>query len=220
MIESVFISRNLEFTQDIQKYCNLRGILLTSKSLIEFEALEFTVPKEKYDVIFFNSPKSVEFFLKKHVPTQQIIACMGQGTRKKLLEFNLIPEFVGNSSSNPNSVFSQFKLWVGSKKVLVPTGNLSRHLIKNFVRNEQLIFSEIYKTTHHKIRLPFFDVYIFSSPSNLDSFFEANNSIPKNARIISWGKSTSAAIERRKLAPHFELINSSQKEIINILSKL
>ena len=220
MIESVFISRNLKEISKLEEFCKKNEIPLTATSLIQFKKLPFALPKDNFDVIFFNSPRSVEFFYQKYEFDSTQIACMGEGTAKKLIDLNIPVDFIGQLSSKPNLVFTEFKKWLRNKKVLSPIGNKSLMTLREYIPNHQISFVQIYETQNKPIKLPSFDLYIFSSPSNLDSFFQSKNLTKKNAKIISWGSSTTSAMLDKNLFPDFELKNSSEQEILDILSNL
>ena len=61
-----------------------------------------------------------------------------------------------------------------------------------------------------------FDYYVFTSPSNLEGYL-ALNSLPKNAKVIAWGKTTEKACFKNSITPCYTLENATEKELVGKL---
>lgn len=219
MIKSIFISRD---NFNCQKMYELKHtkVHLYAFSLIEFLPVDFSLGDEAFDVVFFNSPRCIEFFLSKTSIANIQVACMGQGTLNHLRKYNLSADYVGTESSNPEKIFSEFSQWLGNRKVMVPHGDKSRLSIKKHVPSHQIQTKLIYKTVYRENFVPSCDIYIFSSSSNVEAFFSAKNSIKNYSKIVSWGKSTTHALKQRGIQPTQELNLGREDEIYDIVSNL
>jgi hypothetical protein len=69
--------------------------------MISFVGLDFKV-EESFDVVFFSSPRSVQFFLEKHKLSGQIlIGCVGSATADELAKWGLKAAFIGSNAGHP-----------------------------------------------------------------------------------------------------------------------
>jgi uroporphyrinogen-III synthase len=88
--------------------------------MISFVGLEFKV-EESFDVVFFSSPRSVQFFLEKHKLFNHILTgCIGRATADELAKWGLNASFIGSNAGQPEQVGVSFKNWLGDRKVLFP----------------------------------------------------------------------------------------------------
>ena len=218
MIRSVFISRNLEEVPELSEFCAQRNIRLTAQSLIRFKAVPFSITEE-YPVIFFSSIRAAHFFLlEKELAPSTAIACIGAETALKLKQLGLECEFVGDKAGDPESVAAAFKNWLGDRKVLIPCSDRSNRSVANALPEGQSQEVIVYKTIHDPVLINDCDIYIFSSPTNVESFFK-ENILPDPAAVISWGKTTDRALQKHDITPVHTLQHSSNKEIVSWLEK-
>ena len=215
-MKKIFISKNIEDLSYLKAFCESNGIDLHASSLIRFNQVLFTLNVE-YDVIFFSSIRSASFFMKhKKIPKHVQIACIGEVTSRKLIEKGLELSFVGQKSGNPNEVAREFLNWLGKKKVLIPTSNLSMGTISRQIPIDQKIEIEVYQTLFECKPVETCDYYIFTSPSNLDSFLRCNPT--PEGKIIAWGNTTKRALLGYDLFPFITLENANEEELIAHLS--
>jgi uroporphyrinogen-III synthase len=76
----------------------------------------------------------------------------------------------------------------------------------------QLLEIEVYQTLPNCKLITHCDYYVFTSPSNVESFL-ACNAKPKG-EIIAWGSTTKNALLQSNLQSTFTLKNSSEKDLI------
>jgi uroporphyrinogen-III synthase len=93
-------------------------------------------------------------------------------------------------------------------------GTFSAILPKN-----QVIKHVVYKTNLIERKIENCQIYIFTSPSNLDAFLTINK-IPDDAKVIVWGKSTEHQLLIKGGQPHFVLNKSIFLELIEVLKSI
>jgi uroporphyrinogen-III synthase len=146
-------------------------------------------------------------------------ACIGQVTATKLKDLGIQCAFIGDEAGNPEKVAEDFKLWAGDKTVCFPRSNRSLKSIQQQLPSNQIVDLEVYQTIHAPCFIAPHNIYVFTSPSNVEAFLEINE-IPENAYVIAWGKSTANQLLERHLTPHATLKWSSQQELISLLQHL
>ena len=102
---SIFISRNQEDVHELSTWCNSQNLVINSKSLIEFAETSFTIPKN-WDVIFFPSPRAVDFFFRQYTNfnfSTKKFASAGKGTALALQKWVDKVDFV---PKNPGKIKS------------------------------------------------------------------------------------------------------------------
>lgn len=91
-----------------------------------------------------------------------------------------------------------------SARVLFPISNRSLKTIAGAIPEDQKEEVVVYSTDVIGKVIEPCDVYAFSSPSNVEGFFEVNT-IREGAEVIAWGKSTERALEGYAEAMGFEV---------------
>jgi uroporphyrinogen-III synthase len=105
----LFISKSEQDLGELSAFCQLYGIEFQAQSLIDTSPIPFTLP-EKFDAIFFASPRAVDYFLTNEaIPSGVKVACAGDQTRKRLLQNGLTPDFVSSKSAHPEHSAKDFK---------------------------------------------------------------------------------------------------------------
>jgi uroporphyrinogen-III synthase len=213
--KSIFISKDLSEVTLLQQFCLANNINLIGSSLIRFEAVSFEV-NQTYDVLFISSIRAAEFFLKtEKIKPETVIACIGQITARKLEELGLKITFVGEKSGNPIEVAEEFKKWLGNRTVLIPQSNISKRTIGSLLPSSQCIEPIVYKTVLDCEVIPACETYVFTSPSNVDSFMECNES--PQGKIIAWGETTKKCIEGKGITVSNTLQKAEVGELIKLL---
>ena len=198
MIQSIFISRDSNGCGSLIEFCYQHQLDLVSQSLISFESSDFVV-LYSYDVIFFSSIRSAEYFLRKEkIDDSKKIACIGQETALKLKNLGIHVDFVGENSGNPSDVSREFKNWLGNRKVLIPHSSESLLSITEYLNPNQIVLVEVYKTSLNPTKILVCDSYVFTSPTNVRAFLLSNDrSSLKN--VIAWGRSTEKELLLNKI---------------------
>ena len=216
MKKRIFISKNSDDCEPLVHYCNQNKLDLTAQSLIEFEAIPFKI-ESNFDIVFFSSIRSAQFYFEKAVKKSTIIyACIGETTNSKLKKLGIECEFVGKEAGNPQKTAEEFKNWVKNRIVFFPRSNLSLGTFSAILPENQVIKQVVYKTKLKEIEISKCQMYIFTSPSNLDAFLTINK-IPDDAKVIVWGKSTENQLLIKGGRPNFVLNKSSFLELNEIL---
>jgi uroporphyrinogen-III synthase len=216
---TIFVSRNSEDVKELQEFCTTQNWNLISKSLIEFRQTTIQLPNQ-WDIIFFPSPRAVDFFFTQY-PTGSLsnkkIACAGKGTALTLLKHVEKVDFIPSNSGVITEVQSEFQEWAGDKKIIYIGSNQSRKSVLVGLTTAQYIFVQGYETLFKPEQIIHCNCYIFSSPSNVESFFSMNQ-LPIDAMVISWGQSTTDELTKWGVKPTIELKSGSQSELISYLS--
>jgi uroporphyrinogen-III synthase len=215
----VFISKNASDCESLVHFCNQNSIELIAQSLIEFEAVPFEI-ESNYDIAFFSSIRSGQFFFKNELQKSNVVyACIGQTTNSKLKKLGIECEFVGEEAGNPQKIAAEFKSWVKNRTVIFPQSNLSLGTFSSILPENQVINKIVYKTNLIEKKIENCQIYIFTSPSNLDAFLTINE-IADYAKIIVWGKSTENRLLKKGIIADFVLAKSNFAELIEVLKSI
>ena len=204
---------------------------MVTHSFLSFVPIPFEVQRE-YDVIFFSSVRSVMFFkASQSIPSHTLIACIGDKTAELLAQLGHPVDFKGSQSGEPKVVAEEFKVWLTSttlrqaqrdtlsQRVLFPLSDRSLKSISNEIADEQKEEVIVYSTAVIGKAVEECDVYVFTSPSNVEGFFELNT-VPVGARVIAWGKSTEGVLVSKKIEISYSLKDSSIESLLKQLSSL
>jgi uroporphyrinogen-III synthase len=222
MQHSVFISRNNDEVVALQELCKRFQWDLHAHSLIKFKSTSFNVPSG-WEVIFFPSPRAVSFYFENKNSVYlsgKTIACAGGETANKIKNYTNQPiDFVAEKAGDTENVRSDFQKWLRQKNVLYVGSNLAQKNVLLNLPQEQGQFIQVYETNFLSKRIPPCTIFIFSSPSNVDSFFMENN-LPVGSHVIAWGTTTANRLEKRGINVNYTLNSSHETEIIQYLSAL
>lgn len=216
MSKYLFISKDFNEVELLASFLSQKGITLIAQSFLHFEPVPFTVEKP-FDVIFFSSPRSVLFFrLLYKIPENTLIACPGNKTAELLSNLGYKVDFIGERSGNINENSEAFKKWCGDKKVLFPSSDKSLQSFASNLSENQKEIVTVYETKIVSKPLEYCDIYVFTSPSNVEGFLNLNK-IPTQAKVYSWGESTTSFLEKKGITVTKTLGNSSIEDLINLL---
>lgn len=218
MKTNLFFSSESKRNGLLQKFCLEKAVHLTDRSLISFEKIPFEL-NQPFDVVFFSSPRSVEyFFSENYLISDYKIACVGSGTANALKVRNITPDFIGENSADPERVGVEFVHWLKDKSVLFPVSKRSNNTIFSCVPVNQRIKVVCYDTILTPQQIDLHEWYVFTSPSNVESFLLKNN-LPPTAQIVSWGKTTAACLRSQSIEPTYTLQDSSEEALVALLSE-
>jgi uroporphyrinogen-III synthase len=216
----LFYSRNLNQATKLASFCEEKGFRLIAQSMISFEAVDFSLPDQKFDVVFFTSPRSVDFFLAKaEIQAYQKVACIGTQTQKHLEKLGLTVAFCGENSTEPDEVAKQFKLWLKEQTVLFPISNQSQRSISRILPErlyQELIVYQTVQKTFSLSETP--NVLIFSSPSNARAFLSSNH-ISSSQKVACFGRTTYHFLQERKINASI-LINPTEEAVLTFIETL
>lgn len=218
MIKRIFISKDFTELAHLPAFCAEHSLELIAQSCIQFSAVPFEV-KKPFEVVFFGSVRAASFFLiNNDLPRGVEVACIGETTATKLRAMNLPVAFVGEKAGNPTEVADAFKTWLGTRRVLFPVSSVSKESIVKVVDKNQSEKVLVYETLPTSIQVEQLDLAIFTSPSNLESFLNAGNTIP--SKTIAWGNTTLEAMHSRDIQATSTLETSAELELISVLNNL
>ena len=222
--KQLFISKNDSEIDPFRSQFEELGFEVEGHSFLSFSGVEFEA-LQNYNVIFFGSPRAVIFFMEgSSIPEGVEVACIGDKTAELLESLGYIVSFRGERSGEPGVVAEAFKVWLGSRtstplspKVLFPVSDRSLKTISSEIDEDQKEEVVVYSTEVKGKLVGVSDVYVFTSPSNVEGFF-IDNVIPLGSEVIAWGKSTETTLISRGSAVNYCLTNSSFEELIEYLS--
>jgi hydroxymethylbilane synthase len=202
-----FVSRSAELWSPVMAECASLPIDWVCESLISTQSLSFQLPVQAFDWIFFSSREAVHHFYlaKPELPTVRCGA-IGPSTANALRPFVAI-DFVGQSADTAQ-VAEAFSLLVRGETVLFPGSDISLKSIQRVFPAHQVIDLACYETQLIPTQVPACDAYIFSSPSNVRSFFQAN-ALPTGALCWAFGAQTAHCLLEFH-CPHVEIFADLQ----------
>ena len=229
----LFISKNASEIDPFRSQFTELGFDVEAHSFLSFSGVAFEVA-HAYDVIFFGSPRAVIFFKAgSSIREGAAIACIGAKTAELLRSMGHVVSFCGEKSGDPGVVGREFLLFVRSRtatpfreaqhgaigpRVLFPVSDRSLGTISGVIPEDQKEVVVVYSTEVKGKLVGLSDVYVFTSPSNVDGYL-LENSIPKGAQVVAWGKSTEGALRLKGVEVDFTLGESGFEELIGWLKE-
>lgn len=217
----IFISRDKHQIQHLFNVSLKKNWFILAQSLISFESVPFSIPKN-WDVVFFPSSRSAEFFLSACTPSDLLgkkIACAGNETAKSISKYSELIDFIPSKAGNTELVQKEFQQWLGDRKVIYAGSNIAKKSILENLPENQLEFIHVYNTFFSPIKIRKCDVYVFSSPSNVRSFLTMNT-LNNDAIVIAWGSTTADELVKNNISIYQTLDKISNGELIEVLSSI
>jgi hydroxymethylbilane synthase len=193
---SVLITRDLTEDSFFKNVLEGNGFDVKGISFIETNKVAFKeVPLT--DWVFFASANAVRFFFEQdpQLKPKTKFGVIGKSTEEELKKYNRNAAFVG-SINDTKVVGKKFAKTVGAETVLFPQakGGL-RTIQQQFEDAGKLTDLTVYETVKREnVKLPKVEVVVFTSPSNVASFFEKGK-ISNTQRVIAMGKSTEKKLQ-------------------------
>lgn len=189
----VFISRDLASESPFARHAAAKGYVVSGQSLIAIQPVALAdLPSA--DWYFFTSPSGVTALLQQHtLPQEAQVGCIGEGTAARLRDAGIEPDFVGDAPTT-EAVGNAFAT-VASGTVVFPVGSSSLRTVQQALPKAITVVDvHVYQTElAPPAELPQADVYVFTSPSNVQAFTAAFP-IPSEAVLVAMGKATAAAL--------------------------
>ncbi|MBA3900059.1 MAG: hydroxymethylbilane synthase [Bacteroidetes bacterium] len=197
----VFITREIEKESFFYRVLDANRYQVSGQSLIEVKPIRFTSIPET-DWVFFSSKNAVSTFFGQEplLADKTKFAVIGTGTETALKAYGKEASFVGNSADTAE-VGKAFSKLADGKSVLFPQARKSLRSVQKQLSFQTKVFDLfVYSTeTRKKIKVTEADVVVFTSPSNVDAFFETHN-LNDVQRVISIGHSTAAKLKHYGVA--------------------
>jgi uroporphyrinogen-III synthase len=217
VLKKVLITKDItEVTPFINSFLE-KGYELLAESFIEFQE---NIIKDKItsEVVFFSSRRGFDYFLKQNLHQRNFeVACVGSETKKHIENQGYKVCFSGTNSGDVAFVSKELNTWLQGRSISYFLSNLSKRTIDTHIASSEKQEFIIYNTDfiEKKIALNF-DYLVFTSPSNVEAFLKQNK-VPKEVKIISWGKTTDFALAKHALIPFLTLSNSSIESLLEAL---
>ena len=195
---SVLITRDLKEDSFFKNVLEGNGYKVEGVSFIETKKVAIkNIPAT--DWIFFASSNAVSYFFEQEpeIKPKTRFGVIGKSTEQELKKHNRNAAFVG-SVNDTKVVGKKFAKTVGAETVLFPQakGGL-RTVQQQFEDAGKLTDLIVYETVKKEnAALPASKILVFTSPSNVESFFEKGK-IAADQTVIAIGKST-----EKKLKEH------------------
>ena len=186
--KKVFISRDLMLDSLFSKSLKEHKINIIGKSLIEVNFLKMnSLPVS--DWVFFNSTNAVLSIAKGHKEEilKRKLATIGTSTALALQKLGYEVDFIGNGS--PEKVSFDFLKTIDNASVFFPVSDRSLRTVQSKINSKQIIEQITYTINEKKLTIPTVDLLVFTSPSNVHSFY-ASNKLVKDQKVIAIGPST------------------------------
>lgn len=194
---SVLITRDLNEDSFFKKTLEGNDYTVNGISFIETRKVSFSnVPAA--DWIFFASSNAVDHFFEQQseLKPKTKFGVIGKSTELTLKKYNRNAAFVG-SVNDTKAVGKKFAKAVGAETVLFPQakGGL-RTIQQQFEDASKLTDLVVYETVKKEnVKLPDATILVFTSPSNVESFFEKNKIAPEQ-KTIAIGESTNKKLKQ------------------------
>jgi len=198
--KKVFVTKTFKDGDYLSTALARLGFNIEGESLIEFKEIKIRfLPRTEW--IFFSSKHAVRYFFKQKPKLEKTVkfGCVGSSTAAELRANGQRANFIGQST-DIKLVGKQFSSIAGSNSVLFPIARGSMQSIQwQMVKRDSVINLEVYATLNKSREVaPDFDVVIFTSPSNVESYFEKNTWQP-GQKAIAMGEATGKALEKVKI---------------------
>jgi len=195
----VFVTKSFRENDYLPKALQSLGFEVEGKSLIEFKEIKFKeLPKA--DWIFFSSKHAVKYFFSQKPQIDKVkFGCVGTSTSAELRAHGYRADFIGQSTDT-KLVGKQFAAKAGSSKVLFPIAKDSLQSIQwQMPKRDNVINLNVYATIKHSVEVNAdTEIVVFTSPSNVQSYFEKNKWQP-NQKAVAMGDATATALDKLKV---------------------
>ncbi len=215
----IFVSRHLSEDSPLKRLLDREGIDYIDQSFTEIVPVSLSdEPKE--DFLFFSSSNGVKNFFSQYVPSDKIYGAIGPATARTLTHLGYPPDFIGHGQSR--EVATQLLDHYPKGSIAFISGAPFSDIIEMEVEKYGLQTSRyfVYFQQPRENRLSSdYDVYIFTSPLQWDTF-TIHNTIPVDSKIIAIGTTTADFI-KEDLSEHQIFIpkSPSEEEICLVLEE-
>jgi len=148
------------------------------------------------------------------------LACIGKGTAKELNSFVKEIHFIGQNVDIKITA-TQFATELGTSTCLFPISNISNRTIQKAIKNQSQVTDVIvYNTTEKTVNeIPKSEVLIFTSPSNVRSYFSKYKIEPSQI-VIAIGPSTGKKISANGISNYHIPLIQGELGIIDLIKSL
>ena len=195
--ENIFITRNLSEGSYLRRALEKHHIAIEDRSLIKTFPTINKVNSYifKYvNWIFFSSKNAIEYFFKLEpvLPKNVKYGVLGRGSEDALRHFGKAADFNGEIEGiDTSDIAKKFAFVANGTKVLFPGAKDSLRTVQQALNPESKIIElPVYETVMDEdVKQSCAQVLIFTSPSNVEAYFQ-NNLLEPEQKVICIGKST------------------------------
>jgi hydroxymethylbilane synthase len=195
--QKVFVTKNFRENDLLPRALKKLDFQVEGKSLIEFKEVKIDLlPVSEW--IFFSSKHAVKYFFHQKPAIGKVkFGCISKQTASELRQFGHRADFIGQSTDT-KFIGKQFSAVAGNAKVLFPIAKESMQSIQNqLTRKENAINLPVYQTIKHPQTIDKdTNIVVFTSPSNVDAFFETNK-WEAGYKAVAMGDATSSTLQRK-----------------------
>ncbi|MBK0377804.1 hydroxymethylbilane synthase [Mucilaginibacter segetis] len=198
--KKVFISRDIPATSYFRKALEKHKIEIEDRSLIRtvpvINKLDSYILKS-VDWIFFTSKNAVEYFFKlgPQFPKKVKFGVMGSGSEDMLRRNGHFADYVGESTDTADVAADFAKLANGTTVLFPGADNPMRSIHQGLSDDTKKIDLPVYETVlEEDVEATGADVLVFTSPSNVEAYFN-DNLLEPGQKVIAIGKSTGRKFE-------------------------
>ncbi|GET34167.1 hypothetical protein PbJCM13498_30300 [Prolixibacter bellariivorans] len=225
----VFIStRPKGKSEDLKRWFAEEGATLLEFPMIEIQPVPLSGKMEKilkdlsrFDWLVFTSPNGVHCFFEQlknirgdfSLPEKIKIATVGKKTAAKLAPYGHSARFINHGQTGDEFAEELCEQVTDAQQVLLPVGNLARHLIEEKLAGKaKVVRLEVYQTimpetfdteVQKRIEADDYELMIFTSPSGIDNFIRLTEKqlTPSALRIACIGFTTAKAAGNYGIEP-------------------
>ncbi|MEM9835985.1 MAG: uroporphyrinogen-III synthase [Bacteroidota bacterium] len=201
---SVFVSRELSPESSLRTWLTEQGWTWYAQSLLRFESVDFNLPDQPLDWVFFYSSKAVSFWAHRQpkLGGQVKFAALGPGTAKTMTDYQIPVDFRGKGT--PEQVALAFLSVAQRQRVLFPRAEESRRSVERALGGQIMASDLIVYRNQPAPRTDLVptDIVILTSPLNVRSYFSSTNINPK-ATFLAIGPTTAAALTAYDMEAHY-----------------
>jgi len=228
----VILTRSKEDIEKDRKLFEKEGLEVIPLPLIETKPLEFSVPKEDFEIVIFPSAKAVKYFLEKaKLSGKERIIVVGKVTGKALEKYGY------KAYELPENYYGEeiVKMLKGEKgKVLIPRSREGREeIIKDLESmgfevmplNVYTTKIVLYQREEFIKKLSEGDFIVFASPSAVRGFFanlpkEEGINFLKTKKVVCIGKTTNEELIRLSGMSGLMPERPSMEEVVRLIKNL
>ncbi len=194
---NVFITRELSESSYLRNALKKHQIEIEDRSLIRtFPSINNLDPfiLRNIDWVFFSSKNAIEYFFKldPQLPKKVKFGVLGRGSEDVLRLHGKAADFNGEEDGiDTKDIATEFAKLAKGSNVLFPSAKGSLKTIQKALSSDtKIIELTVYETvSEENVAQSYAEVLIFTSPSNVDSYF-AENLLEPDQQVICIGKTT------------------------------
>jgi hydroxymethylbilane synthase len=215
---NIYISRKKEQATFLLRELEALGHQVEALPMIRTEAVEMPAQLPGCEWIFFSSAEAVRFFFEQHPSVSgKKMAALGTSTAAALNRF-AAADFTGDAS-DIEATAKTFADISSGQIALFPVSEQSLRSIQRHKKQEEVVDVVCYRTIPQPAKIKNADILIFSSPSNVDAFFQINEK-KTDSRFVAFGTSTAAALKRHGITDPVIPDSLSDSELLRTIKTL